>query len=538
MKNLALLSDGRVIDEDEEEKVLDELKKAGIEIVKRRTVKSHKVQMYKMNGAEIFEGPMDWAGKFIPLVPEFGKVSTVEDREYIRGLVRKAKDSQRIYNYETSTKVEVGALSPLDPYFYTPRQADGHTDEYENFRTSNSPFMPYNPDPDEPGPPKRGGAPSVQAAMMDSIRQAENDLFMVTGMGPPSVGMNPGLQSGVALKRQDEKGDRGSFVFPDNHAKSIQYTGDILLDLIPRIYDTERVVRILHIDGESETVTINQKSLDEFNQPIIDEQTGEKVIVNDIAKGKYEASVVTGPAHSTQMEESADQLIRLSEASPRFEAIATDLIAKNLPILESDELTKRIRRVMINEGTVDPTDEEVIEFDLLNQAEPPPDPQIELIKMQQAAEAAKIKLENDKLDLEEDKAEADLNDKAANRELKARELALKEREAEIKSRDRELSIREAEIKASADVEKTRIMAQADIETARITADSQDKMTLTREKELDIESGRPQEKEEKQLNITVSPPNVDVNVDSNGNKRITVERQPDGSLVGKTENIEG
>lgn len=529
-KHIALLSDDRVIDMDEEKDVLDEIKDLGIEIVKERKVKSHKVQMYKMNGAEIYSGPHEWAGKYIPLVPCYGKVSVIDGKEYVRGLVRKAKDSQRIYNYETSTKVEVGALSPLDPYFYTPTQVDGFKDEYENFRTSNTPFMPYNPDPEAPGPPVRSGAPSVQAAMMDSIKQAENDLFMVTMMGPPALGMNPGLQSGVALKRQDEKGDRGSFIFSDNLSKSIQYEGDILLDLIPRIYDTERVVRVLNLDGSSEEATLNQEAMDDLNQPIIDKETGKQVIVNDLKSGKYDSTVDTGPAYSTQREESAAQLIELAAASPRFEAIATDLIAKNLNVLESEELTKRIRKGMIIEGIVDPTDDEVEEFDLLNQPEPPPDPQMVLVQQQQQVEAEKLQLERDKFQLEEDKTAAELDDKDADRQLKARELALKEREAELKQADKDLSLRETQIKA-----------QADVRIAEINAASKDKETDNMGRQIDNDGKREpvEQKEAIVVNlpeINVHPPSVDVTVDNGGNKKISIERKPDGSLTGETKDI--
>lgn len=376
-KHVALMTDGTVIDLDEEKNVLDELSAKGVIIAKGkdgndkvRTVKSHKVVMYKMNGAEIYDGPNEWAGKYIPLIPEFGKVSVIEGKEYVRGKVRKAKDSQSIYNYETSNSVETGALAPKDPYWYTPKHTVGFKSEYENFNVSNSPFMPYNPDPDAPGPPSRTGAPSVQAAQVGRIQQAENDLYIVLGIGPPSLGLNPGLQSGVALKRQDEKGDRGSFIHQDNHSKSIQYTGDILADLVPRILDTERAVKILHLDGKSETVKINQKSLDEFNNPVLDEETGEVVIVNDLSKGKYGASVSTGPAYSTQREESSAQLIELSAASSRFEAISPDLIAKNLNVLESDELTERLRKGMIRDGIVEPTEEEVEKFGL-NEPQPP-----------------------------------------------------------------------------------------------------------------------------------------------------------------------
>lgn len=433
-KTIALMSDGTVIDLDEEEKVLDELKDKGITIAldangkeKKRKVMSHKVVMYKMNGAEIYDGPNDWAGKYIPLVPEFGKVSVIEGKEFIRGKVRKMKDPQRIFNYATSNAIETNALTPKDPYWYTPAQALGFTTEYENFNVKNSPFMPYNNDKTNPGPPKRTGAPSQQTAQLDIIRQAENDLYVVSSMGPPSLGINPGLQSGVALKRQDEKGDRGSFIFQDNHAKSIQYTGDILLDLMPRIYDTERVVRILHLDGKSETVTINQRSIDDFNKPIMDEESGEQVMVNDLSKGKYSASVETGPAFSTQKDESAAQLIELSAASPRVEAVSADLIAKNLNILESDELSERLRKGMIRDGIVEPTPEEIEKFGLDQQA--PPDPQQQAITDNINMETASTQAGIEKTDAETNQTNVETQAKAISAFKDLIETFIKQQEA-------------------------------------------------------------------------------------------------------------
>jgi len=159
-------------------------------------------------------------------------------------------------------------------------------------------------------------------------------------------------------------GDRGSYIYNDNLAKSIQYTGDILTDLIPKIYDTPRMVRILGLDGKSEIVGINQEDLDDFNNPVMDEQTGEMVIVNDLSKGKYDVVVETGPAYNTMRQESAAQLIELSRDNPVFQQLGTDLLAKNLNILEGEELTKRVRKLMIGQGIVEPNEEEIEELGL------------------------------------------------------------------------------------------------------------------------------------------------------------------------------
>ena len=390
-KQIAKLSDGRVIDLGEDGAAIDELAAQGVTIVKTRSVKSHKVQMQLMNGVSFLEKPKDWAGKLIPLVPVFGRQSFVNGKEFTRGLVRFAKDANRIYNYSTSSAIETTALTPKDPYWYTPAQVAGHEDKYRNFNTQNSPFMPYNPDPSTGGaPPQRGGAPAVQSAILQQINQASMDLYHVTGMQPPSFAANPELKSGKAIQAQERLGDRGQYIFTDNLAKSIEYTAEILIDLIPRTYDTERQIRIMMQDGETENVLVNQE--------IIDNQTGQPVIVNDLTVGKYDIAAETGPAFATQRQESAQQILELIATSPMFEQLAMDLVAKDLPILESKELTKRVRKVMIKQGLVDPTEEEIKEMGLDQPQAPDP---------QQQAITENIQIQTEKLISEIENKDAD-----------------------------------------------------------------------------------------------------------------------------------
>jgi len=370
-KQIALLSDGRVIDSDEEKDVLDELAAQGVTVVKTREVKSHKVVMYVINGNEILEDKKDWAGKYIPLVPVFGKIHHIEGRTYIKGMVRDAKDPQRIYNYETSQAIETSALTPKDPYWMTKKMAAGNEAQLSSFPTKNNPFMFYNADPEHPGPPTRSGAPSVQSAALAMIAQASQDIHATTGLEPASMGNVPELKSGKAIQAQQAMGDRGAFIYSDNLQKSIQYTGEILVDLIPRIYDTARTVRVLNVDGSSELVEINQED-NRINQSIIDNQTGKKVIVNDLTVGKYDVVTDSGPSFLTKRMETADQLIQLVQAMPQMQQLIPDLIARNLDINDNEEIVARLRKQMITQGIIEPTEEEIEELGL-NQ---PPQPDL------------------------------------------------------------------------------------------------------------------------------------------------------------------
>jgi hypothetical protein len=389
-KNIALLSDGRVIDVDEEKAVMDELAEQGVTIIRQRKVKSHKVEMYLMDGSGILEGPQDWAGKFIPLIPMYGRQSSIENQTFTRGVVRFAKDSQRIYNYTTSAAIETAALTPKDPIWLTAKQAEGHQERLQNFNTRNDPFLFYNADPSAPGAPQRGGAPAVQGAFIQQIQQASMDLYHTTNMQPPSLGANPELKSGKAIQAQERLGDRGSFIFTDNLVKSQEYTAEILVDLIPRIIDTERQVRVMAQDGESENVFVNQS--------VIDKTTREKVLVNDLSQGKYDVVAATGPAFATQRQESAQQIIDLIATSPMFENLAMDLVAKDLPILESKELTKRVRKIQIQQGIIEPTEDEIKELGLDKPQQP---------DRQQEAITTNIEIQTEKLISEIENKDAD-----------------------------------------------------------------------------------------------------------------------------------
>jgi hypothetical protein len=371
IKNIALMSDGRVIDIDEAAELMDELKKEGITIIKQRPVKSHKVVMYKMNGAEILSGPHAWDGKYIPLVPDYGEISHVGNRTFVRGKVRKAKDAARIYNYTTSAKIEATALSGKDPLMVTDVMIKGNENDYETIGSTNKPVIKFTADPDVPGAvPFRLGAPAMQTALIEQTQQAANDVHSTLGIHNPALGNAPQLLSEKAVLDQAEKGDRGSFEYSDNHQKSKLYGAKILLDLIPKIYDTPQIIQILNADGSLESHEINMESVDKFGEQIKDEQTGKVIKINDLSLGTYTATAETGPTYKTMRAEAVTQLTEMAAVSPMFEQLSTDLIAKNMNIPESEEIHARIRKQMIAQKLIEPTDDEIKELGL-DQQQPP-----------------------------------------------------------------------------------------------------------------------------------------------------------------------
>ena len=398
-KEIVLLADNTVVDGKKYDQVQDQIK---IPEVNRRTVDYWKIERYVLNGAEILKGPEEWAGKYIPLIPVFGKISYIENQKHVRGLIRFAKDPQRIYNYARSNIVETAALAPKDPYWMTPKQAAGHEGRLGRMNIDNSPVEFYNPDPQAPGPPARTGAPQLQQAQIEVATQANIDIRDTTGVTPGVAAHHQAntvdRRSGEAVKRVGERSDVGSYIFFDNMRRSIEYTGLVLVDLIPKIYDTERQIRTLKPDGTADLQTVNKS--------VIDIQTGQEVILNNLSQGKYDVTVDTGPAYTTKRVEAADQLIQLSTAQPMFATYTPDLIAKNLDLPGSTELHDRIRKAMIEQGLVQPSKEEIQEMGLDKPKQPSPQ---EIAEMQQIqAQIELLKAQSQQLIASANKANAEV----------------------------------------------------------------------------------------------------------------------------------
>lgn len=357
-RKIALLNDGRVIDLVDEKNALAQLAEAGIEVVRTRDIDDWQIERYVMNGAEILKPMEKWAGKYIPLIPQYGKITHIENETHVRGMLRFSKDAMRLYNFLRSTIAAVIAKAPKDVYWMTTAQMLGHGKSLERINVDDNPIMPYNSDPSAPGPPVRSGAPQVQQALIEAAANARQDVIASMGVSPgtaqPMAGTDLDMRSGKAIEAQARRGDSGAYAFMSNDGLTQEYLGTVLVDLIPRIIDSTREVETMAEDGQTEAVMVNQVVKDPQDQ-------AKDTIVNDLSVGRYSVVVDVGPAFATQRVEAAERLIALSAdpASP-FNKLAPDLIAKNLdlPGNAAEELHERMRGQMVREGLIEPTEEE------------------------------------------------------------------------------------------------------------------------------------------------------------------------------------
>lgn len=369
-KRILQLSDGAVVEADKDfDSIRDELAAAGITVVRERKVRVQKVFQYVVSANEVLQGPTEWPGKYIPIVPVYGECIDIEGEMFYSGLVRWSKDAQRSYNYHRSTMVELIDLQPKTPLQLTPAMIKGHEKMWKESNRRNLPFLLYNTDPASPtGKPYRERPADIPAAYLQEAQIASDDIKSTTGIYDASLGQRSNETSGKAILARQREGDVATFAFTDNLSRSIQYTGEILVDLIPKIYDTERVVRILGEDGGEKFAQINRE--------VIDQQTGQKVKYNDISAGRYDVTVTTGPSYTTKRLEFVDMWMNMAQSTPELAQMTLDLWARSLDMPHADEIHKRVRKMLISQGIVEPESEEEM---------PQPDPQ------QQAAQEAGIR---------------------------------------------------------------------------------------------------------------------------------------------------
>jgi len=394
-RTLLQMSNGSVDYKDKLKPILDELANQGVTIIKSRVVNTHKVKSYIISANEVLEGPFEWLGKWIPIIPAFGYRLFIDNEFHCRGKVRYAKDAQRIYNYATSANIEAIALSPKDPIFITAEQIRGFENRYQKYNLQNNPFLFYNAD-DKAPPPFKLGAPAVQSGLITQTQQAALDIQTTMGSFAPSQGqaLSPD-QSGAAIQSLQQASDQGSFDLLDNLANSIEFTWETLVDVLPRYYDTDRQERVINANGDEEVITINH--------PVVDTQTGEVVLMNDITVGKYDVVVDIGSSLKTQRMEATTLYGNILQTNPALAEIIFDEFVKHLDIPNVEEMHKRVRSQMIKSGKIDPTPEEEQEL-AQNQK---PDPMMQIQGMMAKEQFRKQQLENQKLELDnQDKANA------------------------------------------------------------------------------------------------------------------------------------
>jgi hypothetical protein len=334
-------------------------------IAKRREAETYKIKQYKITVSEILnEGGLDGEdvpGTIIPIVLVKGEETNIEGKPYIEGLIRQAKDSQRLFNYWSTSAAETIALAPKAPWVGTAKQFEGYENDYMNANVENYPYLVYNKDEGAP-PPQRQHAGDPPVAIFTQIAAAQENIRQTIGMYKADVGEDTPERTGAAVINKQAPGDTATFIYPDNLRKAREHSGKIINSMIPEVYDSERDVRLRDVDDSETYVPINttagaalkmiREKPDRFKGMNVKrliqsiKEKGQSANFNDITAGKYDVVVVSGPSFATQRQETSEAMQRIIAAYPDLMKLGGDIVIGNMDWKDADKLAKRLEKTL------------------------------------------------------------------------------------------------------------------------------------------------------------------------------------------------
>jgi hypothetical protein len=317
--------------------------------IRSRNVDKKQVKWLKTNGFEVLQ-EQDWAGKWIPVIRVVGNEWEVDGQLYVSGLVRNAKDAQRMYNYWVSQEAEMLALAPKAPFIGYGGQFEGYENQWKTANTTNWPYLEVNPDvTDGAGSalplPQRAAPPLAQTGLIQAKMGASDDIKATTGQYDSSLGAASNERSGRAILAREKQGDTGTYHYVDNLSRAIRYVTRQLVDIIPKIYDTERVARIVGLDGEVGMVKVNPQQPEPVKS-IVDQAGIVMEKVYNLSVGVYDVCVTTGPGYMTKRQEALDAMSMLLQSNPDLWKVAGDLFIKNMDWPGAQEMAARFAKII------------------------------------------------------------------------------------------------------------------------------------------------------------------------------------------------
>lgn len=419
-KPICQLSDGRVVEKRDKKRIMEESAAAGIalEVVAERDAESVRIESYICTQSEVLSGPHLWPGsKFLPFVELRGEEIDIEGKSYIRGLIRNAKDPQRMLNFWKTLGAERIALAPKAPFIATQTQVERRLDDWTLANKRNLSVLIYDPDPMAPGPPHRSEV-TIPMDVFHAIRGAEEDIEGTIGIFKAGLGAPSNEKSGKAIKERRRESDTLTFTYLDNLTRAIEYTGKVINEIFGEIYSTPQDMRMREPDGTENFVPVNMrmgeaiqrihgapemfKGLDPHKLTQRMNEVGVNAQFNNMNAGEYDAVVTVGPSFATQRMEAAEQFRELIQVAPDIAKIVGDLMLANMDFPQAPRAAARMLKALPSQYKTPEDLEESPE----EPQKPPPEVQVKQMEMQ--LEKEKLQVEREKIEVEKAKVQAEM----------------------------------------------------------------------------------------------------------------------------------
>lgn len=325
----------------------------GIEPTKERKAKVPIVKWCRTNGFQILGEEKIVPGDCIPVFRVVGNEWFVEGKTVVSGIVRNAKDPQRMVNYWWSQEAELLALAPKAPFVGASGQFEGFESKWRAANSVNYPFLEYNmviEDGIMAPPPQRMPPPLPPSGIIEAKVQALDAVKQTTGQYDASLGARSNETSGKAIMARQREGDVGTFHYGANLALAVRAYCKYLVNVIPVYYDRKRVARIIGEDGEPSHAQIDPGLVGEDGKPAsYAKRQSEDGAIEEIYNpcvGKYDVVASTGPSYTTKRQEAAEFMATVLQGNKELMSVIGDLYFRMLDVPGVDDIADRLKRAV------------------------------------------------------------------------------------------------------------------------------------------------------------------------------------------------
>ncbi len=319
-----------------------------------REVKDNEVEWFLIAGSVIIDRGK-WAGKYIPICRCVGREIVIDNILDRKGHTRPMIDAQRMLNYNASSSVEAVATQTKTQWLAASRAVEGQ-EQWKEANVKNFAVLTWNDVDDEASPdnqqvtsPQRIEPPKPSEGHALGMQNAERQMMMISGQWQQQQGQpNPlGPESGRAINERKEQGDIATYHFAEHRGDMLRHIGVQLLDLIPKIYDTKRILHvmdedtgalkyILHIDPDQNDVVHEVKEAQEKSEAI--------QIAFNPTMGEYECISDPGPDFATQRQDAENAMTLIFQRQPGLAGVCGDLYFRNSDFPVADKIADRIEK--------------------------------------------------------------------------------------------------------------------------------------------------------------------------------------------------
>lgn len=286
-------------------------------------------ERYLCTATDILEGPYRLPLYRVPIFRVPGWEVRVGETRHRWGVVRHMKDPSRLHNYWRSAIAEKIMRSPRATWIASDTAIAGRETAWRNSGTSSDPLLIWNSESGQK--PERVDPIQVEGALIEQSAVTAQDLKDVSNIHEANLGMPSNEVSGKAIIQRQNVSRTGTAIYHKRLEQAIEETGTVINELIPIVYDTPRIVKIMGEDAEPLMQAINQVADGEFL---------------DITQGKYSVTAVTGRSYKTKREEAAESMIALATAIPNAMGVAADIMVGAMDWPDAEKIAMRLKRSM------------------------------------------------------------------------------------------------------------------------------------------------------------------------------------------------